>query len=369
MQRSVLSDEQASQLRKEVEFSLNVKNPQYSKEAMVMAVARKKWGRLSKCADFNCLVVSDDYDEEEPDKLMAFLNKHSDVIEQGTRFQIVIFSEQAHWLAIDCQMNNNQFEFFILDGAIYGDCLQKTITLISQEIPDAIIHYLSLTKETKIQRDFDECGAFALDFLFCLSKIPNLYDLIKSASKEPTGDLAARFSDLIEKNQLKAVPAEDLPEDLGCILRNMQSIKTLDSIFGNKAYKASATESLKDYVDRCIINDGCVRHNKGAVKKRIAVKGKTSAYLKTLTDSEFSSCLENNNKFRFDIFSKANEKINEQKFNEMDRSQSATTTTTTLNSGSVLQSTLNTFTSLYAMLFSNHDEPPNPPRACKSMRL
>lgn len=294
MHRAQLDDIDIRMLRSQFERCFHPEKPSYFKEDMILAVARKKKSRKQKSSDFNCVVIGDN-DENELHDFMADLNKNCHALSANLRFQILFHYKNAHWIAIDCRFDNNQFDFILIDPAIFGEGLKDIICAITEAIPDANVTYLALNEETKIQRCYSNCGTFSLDILFGLSRIHNLYELISSIASIPTDKWALMFRNEVARNQLKAMTLDDLPVELGCILRNTHSIDTLEKFTRKKC--SSSHSLLLDYFRTHTIIKGEKKNNAGIDYKRRKIKSKLLSYYKTLTNKDIASLLNKNENF------------------------------------------------------------------------
>lgn len=268
--------------------------PNYFKEDMILAVARIKQSRVKKSSHFNCVVIGDYSGEtEEFSEFLKELNNHRDDLKEGSRFAILFYYKDAHWVAIDCQYVNNQFQFLIIDAAIYSSALEETILAITQQISNANIIYLELNKQTKIQRCYKECGTFSLDMLARLSTISNLYELINPLSSLPTDNFSIIYQEQIQRNKLHKLTVYDLPVELGCIVRNMHSVSLLTQLTSEKEYMASSHKKLIDYFQACVKQG----ENTGVEKKRKNIKRKTMVYYQTLSTSDIEMLIVRNENF------------------------------------------------------------------------
>lgn len=274
---------------------LSEDTPTYFKEDMVLAVARIKQSRAKKNTNFNCVVIGDyETENEELAEFLKALHENCDSIKEGSRFAILFEFKNTHWVAIDCQYANNQFQFFIIDAANFSPSLEEIILTIKQEIPGADITYLELTEETKIQRCYKECGNFALDILARLSTISNLYELINPLSSAPSNIFSFIYKDQMQENKLHRITLYDLPPELGCIMRNMHSITQLNKLTAEKPYMASSKKSLTAYFMARVSKSG---QNIGIEIKRKSFKRKTLAYYKTLSNFDIKMLMIRNENF------------------------------------------------------------------------
>ena len=274
-----------SSIKPEIERSLNPRKSEFSREGMIMAVARKKHQRLKKGSDFACMVVEGSIELSEClKKLLDYRN----TLKTNTRFQILYLYDNVHWFPLDCQLNEEkQFTFFLIDPAIFSDSLLETRSCILEQMPDATINFLALTPTTKIQRCYKNCGTFALDIAFGLSRIPNTFELLSKVVK-PQSD----------STQIKSLVIEDLPVELGFIIRNMHSISTLKKLSSKKNYLSNSQTLVRDYFNKHTEskpNGG--EANVGIDYKLSTIKSRSFRYFKTLFDYEIAALLTYNDNF------------------------------------------------------------------------
>jgi YopJ Serine/Threonine acetyltransferase len=352
MQRNTL-DTDIPMLRKQFQRSFVPDLESYFKEDMILAVARIKKSRIHKSSDFNCVIL------ENEDALCPFLeniNINRGALGLNKRFQILFYFLETHWIAIDCQFQNNQFHFIVIDPAIYFTALEETFSAITSNISDANITYLSLNKKTKIQRCYKDCGTFSLDILFGLSKIDNAHELISSVSSAPEVRFALMFKEETENKQLKAITITDLPIELGCVVRNMHSISTLEALTKDKNYQSSSHVLLATYFRAHTTVNYTGKVNNGVDYKRRNIKTKTLDYYNMLSNQDIISLMSFNDNFIYHLTHEEPIKLDNHETVSTDKSTDFSEDAyheLGLTPGYVGQSIVSLFSTFYGLLFSS----------------
>lgn len=223
---------------------IQLENPLYTAEEMAIVIEFKKQKRLAKGqnGELICFTIK----ENELKAFMTLLKKNRSSLPENTRFQFV-YEHDGHWLSGDVRIKNGQLAFFIFDSLNSVIYLKHIINQIKLVSPSSKIIYVS---GDKIQtRDFRNCGTFALDHAFNMSKIPDLHDIAGQLSQSPeaTSTLGKTFFRHVRKGTLTTLRVSDFPSEFGALLRNMQSVSILRSSFFEKGYKANNKDSLKTY--------------------------------------------------------------------------------------------------------------------------
>lgn len=204
-------------------------------------------------------------------------------------------------------------EFFIIDSLHSIVNLKPVINQIKRSSPRAKITY---TSGDKIQtRDFKNCGSFALDHAFNLAKITHLHESISQLAQKPneTNNIAKNFLKYVRNGTLATLAVGDFPVELGPLLRNMQSLSTLEAKFFNKGYQGSKKDSLEGYVEKHLKEievEGVVKKiNSSIENKRDKLKTKAAMFFKDLDTEKRNEIIHNRKDNNFAVLtSKINER-------------------------------------------------------------
>jgi hypothetical protein len=349
MFRKAIASQPTLELRERLSASFQSTNPLFSKEEMVLAIARKKKKRENKSSYFNAFVISHDNDAEELQRFISILKEERDKFNTKTQIQLLYYFKNKHWTVIDCRAAQNTLCFTLIDAANFGDCLEKTVQVILQTIPDAKISYLELEEGVEIQSKGFNCATFALDIACGLSNLQHLNEFIAPIAKPPSVMLNNHFNHWVNTGQLTSFSIDDLPLELGHMIRNMQSISDLSRLCKTKNYQANAHQSLRAYV-RTHANS--LGENMAVVHKRDKIKAKTVNYLQTVSNQKLEDLMERNQRFAFFAIDKDDE-VGNDRLGDSDEAYADST----LSPGLMAGAAVSLFRECCDLLFSHrHDE-------------
>lgn len=247
----------------------------FSEEAMATIIACKQARRSAKGLEFNCFILSN------YDNLDNFINLFSLLKEPNfpdTRFQIIYRPPSSfHWAVADIKMKGGKLEIYFLDAAPnpLPDNIKK---IIRSECPGALIRY----SYGGIQHDPDNCATFALDHAYRLAKIHDLHEQLQTIEVLQSYKCRHQIKDRLPKSNLHPVEIflTDCPSksNLGPLVRNMQSLTTLESDFFKKELLGNDRQSLEEYVMNRVTN----RKNTAIILKRENIKRKAKKFLTPL---------------------------------------------------------------------------------------
>lgn len=271
--------------------------PYYANATMAIAVASKTERLKAKNKPVQVFTL---HAQDEFTQFVANLELNKPLIPENTRFQFV-YHFGGHWTAGDIRIKNGKLEFFLLDGIHAQLNYETLIGAIKEQSPDALVTYCS--GQTFQRVELLNCGTFALDHAFQMAKIPNLHEKVAELNKRPEVDLFSnQFDDYLFNNTLKTISVADFPPEFGPLLRNMQSLSTLRTLFFNKGYIANDKKiSLDDYVTaRSRVGENPEMKgeekdwkNYSVVDKRRTIKTKATTFFRGLDETKINYLLDN----------------------------------------------------------------------------
>lgn len=242
---------------KDITFDVN---KGFSPEEMKAVLYAKKACLAAKGKEFNCIVLSN---EGELKNFLLDLTDAIKSIKESTRWQYIL-KLPGHWTSADILLSNGKLEVFLLDSIHSYGTFSKSIFLIKQFFPDAII---TCSSGNHIQWDYQNCATFSLEFARQMAKISDLHDQIKMVAKPIKKELLDYNSC---DNTLKILNIKNFPAALSPLLRNIQKITKNESIYKNNHFFANTKKSvsLKKHID----NHSKLLGNKIKVNQSILVK-------------------------------------------------------------------------------------------------
>lgn len=297
----------------------------FSADAMALMIARKKMHRNAKGFSFNCFVLDRNHEtnKDELENFLKYLEQQKTKLPDNTRFQILYatrYGEGVHWSVADIRIKHTIIEFYLLDAACAFETVLPAIITINEICPTAIVRYSGIAA----QRDVVNCATFAIDHVFRLSMIPFLHDCLSSIEHQgPLGSYTSA-TDYLDKLStettfahldrakckmvipgIKYVSQLKFPAHFGPLLRNMQSIKTLEENF-SPLMMGNNNKSLMEYVNLRTEGYGHGKKNMAIIYKREKLKEKTADFIRFMSKEALSSIIKNRTNYSFD-FAKQNE--------------------------------------------------------------
>lgn len=238
--------------------------------------------------------------QDEFSQFVADIERNRTLIPDNTRLQFV-YHFGGHWSSGDIRIKNGKLEFFLLDSIHSQLNYETLIQSIKQQSQNALVTYCSGLPLQRVERL--NCGTFAIDQAFQMAKILGLHEKIGELSKKPELDIFSnQFDDYLFNDTLKTFLVSDFPPEFGPLLRNMQSLSTLRSLFFNKGHVANDKKiSLESYVTAHsrvgenpeIKGEEKDWKNYSVVDKRRKIKENAAAFFRSLDEARINDFLDN----------------------------------------------------------------------------
>lgn len=230
-------------------------------EGMEIAVKSQQEKMLAKGRIFDCEVL--ERKEDPKSSFFIFLTSLQDKKEFRTQF---IYLIDEHWSCGDVYIEKGKINIFLFDAANSISHIFTAILDILNIFPDSTLYYCG----PSIQKTLHECAYYALDNALALSKSAQLHEeLAKVDTKISLGPFKT-YGDYIKhayinnhdtlchidaKNLLKLidyikpVSLNTLPQSLGSLFKNMQSIKLYARFVAPRNFQLNNGKKLQDYLE------------------------------------------------------------------------------------------------------------------------
>lgn len=259
---------------------LDPNDVQFNLAEMIIAVETRK--NLSR-KKYDYTFISFVTDDDNINDFLDIIHYNIQRFANHTRFE-VIHMHNMHWTTMDIEINNGNIQIFLFDPASASVIPEFISTLVTY--PNTTITYSS----GSIQKSDSDCGTFAYDAAFQLSKISDLHQKLHQCRK---------YASEAFKEKLAYLPLSELSGEFGRLLRNAQSFTTINTL---KKYSpdlvGNSTLLLNDYLQQKNRMEQTLEPpykwiNVSISVKQYALKLKMKNYVEKLLDNEFKKLLEN----------------------------------------------------------------------------